>query len=77
MIMSLASAYATRQAAARDRAVEANASIPDGFHAVGCDGRVETDGCCCLSPGTGSGSVVLSPDEALALSDWLIATFRD
>lgn len=75
--MSLASDYATRQAAVRDKGVEANASIPDGFHASACDGRVETDGCCCLLPGTGSGSVTLSPDEAIALSDWLVATFRD
>jgi hypothetical protein len=75
--MSLASEYADRQTAARLAGVEANASVPDPFHRDSFDAMVTEDGDCLITPGTGTGQVLMDKHEAVEFCEWITATFTD
>lgn len=73
--MSLASEYAARQAAVETNKVTTNQSAPPAHEGRPCTGSVDTDGNCRLVPGPGLNAIVATPEEAIALANWIVATF--
>lgn len=74
--MSLASDYAATQATAANGQATANAAVPAPFVGPG-GGRAEVSvtGGLRLVPGTGTSSLDITSAAALALRDWITATF--
>lgn len=74
--MSLASDYAATQATAASEQATANAAVPAPF--VGPNGgraEVTPTGGLLLVPGTGTSALEITAAAALALRDWITATF--
>lgn len=72
--MSLASDYAVSQAAADARKVSANEAAPQPYGSTQGTATVDPDGSCRIVP-TGTNAIVLKSGEAVALANWILATF--
>lgn len=75
--MSIASEYAARQAVAAADLVTANQSEPPKLEGPNAIISVDADGNCRITPKGNPSVVIVPPLQAIAVANWIIATFSD
>lgn len=74
--MSLASDYAATQAAAAANQVSANETQPPSLDGPNATISVTDDGQCRIVPKGSVTTVVIPANQAIAVANWIIATFQ-
>lgn len=74
--MSLASDYASTQAAAAAGQVTANQSAPPTLEGPNAIISVDPDGQCRITPKSNTNPVVIPAQQAVAVAQWILATFQ-